>query len=267
MVDVLINSIKTIFPKLVVSQLIGWGISIGIDNHTFVDVAWGINHVVFAGLSCTNSFTDLSALKSNPRNMVGMFLISLWFARLSGFLFKERIFKRHVDPRYDEMAKTRKINNNVHTFIQFQLQGFMSLFTGFSINYLFINSSTALGPLGIIGVITCIIGLIGEATADKQLQNFKNTNTIKGNTFRDGLFKYSRHPNLFFDIVFWTGIAIYSINPANIIGSLPTFFGPLCLWFLMAKITIPITEKHMRTTRPDWEKTLKETNTFLPIKF
>jgi steroid 5-alpha reductase family enzyme len=267
MVHVLVNSIKSVFPKLAISQFIGWGISYIIDNHTFVDVAWGLNHLIFAGISCTNSFTDFSSLKSNPRNMVGMFLISLWFTRLSGFLFKERIFKRHVDPRYEEMAQKRKLNNNIHTFIQFQLQGFISLFTGFSINYLFTNPSNSLGPLGVVGAITCIVGVIGEAIADKQLQNFKNTNTEKGKTFRGGLFKHSRHPNLFFDIVFWTGIAIYSINPSNIIGSLPTFFGPLCLWFVMAKLTIPVTEKHMKKTRPDWDKTLKETNTFWPIKF
>jgi hypothetical protein len=139
MLSVLINSIKTVFPKLAISQFIGWGISFIIDNHTFVDVAWGVNHLIFAGISCTNTFTDFSMLKNNPRNMVGMFLISLWFTRLSGFLFKERIFKRHVDPRYEEMSQKRKMNNNLHTFIQFQLQGFISLFTGFSINYLFTN--------------------------------------------------------------------------------------------------------------------------------
>lgn len=266
MLSVLIESITTIFPKVAISQLIGWGISFLIDNHTFVDVAWGFNHLIMAGIQCTKCFTDFSFLQNSQRNMIGMALISLWFARLSGFLFKERIFKRHVDPRYEEMSQKRKINNNIHTFIQFQLQGFISLFTGFSINYLFKNPSKALGPVGIVGALTSLVGIIGEAIADNQLQKFKNENKVKGATFRGGLFKYSRHPNLFFDIVFWSGIALYSIDLDNLGGTLPTFFGPFCLWFVMAKLTIPVTEKHMKKSRPDWDKTLSETNKFLPFK-
>lgn len=269
MLSKLSSSFKTVLPKLAISQAIGWGVSVAIDNHTLVDVAWGLNHFIFAGVTATNNLTDFSLLKSNPRNVIGMLLISLWFTRLSGFLFKERIFKKHQDPRYAEMSKNRNMNNNLHTLMQFQLQGFMSLFTGFSINYLFsgtASASLALGPFGSIGLITCLIGIIGEAISDRQLQNFKNYNTVKGNTFRGGLFKYSRHPNLFFELVFWTGIAIYSINPANILASLPTFFGPLFLYFVMAKITIPITEAHMKKSRPDWDKIVSETNMFLPFK-
>jgi len=145
------------------------------------------------------------------------------------------------------------------------LQGLLILFTGLSINYLFINPATAIGSLGYLGISTCLIGIIGEAIADQQLQNFKNTNTNPQATFREGLFKKSRHPNLFFDLVFWTGISIYSLNPSNLFFTLPAFLGPLSLYFIMARLTIPLTEKHMKKKRPDYEKTLKETNKFLPF--
>lgn len=265
MVSIFINSLTSMLPKLAISQLIGWGMSCAIDNTTLVDVAWGFNHFLFAALSSTNNLKEIPLLLSHPRKLIGFALISLWFTRLSGFLFKERIWNRHVDPRYVELSKKRKMSTNIFSFFQFQLQGFLILFTGFSINYLFINPALQMGVTGIIGIATCLIGIVGEAIADNQLQNFKNMNTDPQATFRGGLFKKSRHPNLFFELVFWSGIAIYSLNPANLLFSLPTFLGPVSLYFVMTKLTIPITESHMRKKRTDYNKVLESTNKFLPF--
>jgi len=265
MINILKNSFIEILPKLAISQFIGWGISIAIQNTTLVDVAWGFNHVLFAAAASTGNFKDISLLTSNPRKMIGMMLISVWFARLSGFLFKERIIKKHIDPRYTNLAEKRKMSKSIFALFQFQFQGLLILFTGFSINYLFLNPAIAIGPLGYLGIATCLIGIIGEAVADQQLQNFKNTNTNPQATFRGGLFKNSRHPNLFFDIVFWTGISIYSLNPSNLLFTLPAFLGPISLYFIMAYVTIPITQAHMRKKRPNYDQVLKETNKFLPF--
>ena len=265
MVEILINSFKTVLPKLALSQLIGWGISVAIDNTTCVDVAWGVNHMLFATIASTGNFKDFSLISKNPRKFVAMVLISLWFTRLCGFLLKERIFKRHVDPRYTELAEKRKLSKYTFGFYQFQLQGLLSLFTGYSINYVFTHPSTNLGPLAYVGVAMCIVGIIGETVADLQIQKFKNTNTDPQAVFRGGLFKKSRHPNLFFEQMFWWGIAVYSVNTRNLIGCLPTFFGPLFLWFVMSGLTIPITEAHMKTKRPEYYKVVAETNKFLPF--
>jgi len=264
MLNVLINSFTTILPKLAVSQLVCWGLSVAINNTTFVDVAWGFNHLLFAAAASTNNFKDVSFLTSNPRNVIGMLLISVWFTRLSGFLFKERILTNHVDPRYVELAEKRKLNKLLFGFIQFQLQGVFALFSGFGINYLFMNPSTTLGLFGYLGIAMCSIGIIGEAIADYQLQNFKNTNTNPQATFREGLFKKARHPNLFFELLFWTGISVYSLNPSSLLLTLPAFFGPLSLYFIMAKLTIPVTEAHMKKKRPNYDQVLKSTNRFLP---
>lgn len=265
MINIFKNSLTQILPKLAVSQFIGWGISVAIDNTTLVDVAWGFNHLLFAAAVSTANFKDLGLLASNPRKMVGMFLISVWFTRLAGFIFKERIYNRHVDPRYTELAENRNMSKYFFGFIQFQTQGLLILFTGFSINYLFLNPATIIGPLGYLGIVTCLVGVIGEAIADQQLQNFKNTNTNPQAVFREGLFKKSRHPNLFFEIVFWTGISIYSLNPSNLLLSLPAFLGPISLYFIMAKLTIPITEAHMKKKRPNYDQVLRQTNKFLPF--
>jgi len=193
-------------------------------------------------------------------NLIAVGLATAWFFRLSGFIFYNRIWKRHVDPRYEEMRKNK--NDYLYYFFQFQLQAVLTVFTAVPLYYALGN--TISNPLNLLGVGLCIAGILGEALADQQLQKFKNSKPEKGAVFREGLFKYSRHPNLFFDLTFWTGMAFIGINFTNYC-SVISLLGPAFLWFIMYKLTIPITTKHMKKTRPNYEKVIAETHTFWPF--
>lgn len=83
------------------------------------------------------------------------------------------------------------------------------------------------------------------------------------NIFNKGLWKVSRHPNLFFELVFWIGITIGGLNliPYSLFG----FFGPLILFLIMDYLTVPLTEKTMRETRPDFEEFCNQTNRYVPF--
>ena len=65
--------------------------------------------------------------------------------------------------------------------------------------------------------------------------------------FSGGLWKNSRHPNLFFDLLSWFGFAIMGIS--NSYFSLIGFFGPLFLFAIMEFISTPITERVMQKRR------------------
>ena len=57
---------------------------------------------------------------------------------------------------------------------------------------------------------------------------------------KEGLWKYSRHPNYFFETLVWTGISVMFIgNP----GSAVSFIGPISIFIITFFITGPITEK------------------------
>lgn len=119
-----------------------------------------------------------------------------------------------------------------------------------------------LGTL-ISGLILISIGIIGEAVSDNQLENFKKKK-LKGQLLESGLWTYSRHPNLFFELLTWIGFALTGINndPIELLG----FVGPFLLWCVMDYVTIPVTEKHMASSRPKiFSEYCKRTNKFLPI--
>lgn len=73
----------------------------------------------------------------------------------------------------------------------------------------------------------------------------------------------SRHPNLFFELVFWFGICVGGLNDFNI--SFMGFFGILILFLIMRFLTVPLTESHMRKTRKCYPDFCKKTNMFVPF--
>ena len=81
--------------------------------------------------------------------------------------------------------------------------------------------------------------------------------------FNEGLWRKSRHPNLFFELVTWIGFALMGLNDYTI--SWMAFLGPFLLWAVMYFLTIPISEKSMAKSRKNWDDFVKETNMFIPL--
>ena len=247
------------YLKVAISQGVMWGISMIIANPTLVDVAWGFNHVIVGVSILSQNYP-----KYSYPSLIGGGLLLLWFIRLSGFLFYNRIYKeKFVDPRYEKMAEKRKMNKTAYYFIQFQLQGVLSTLTSIPL-YFALSAGRSLSPLNYACIGIALIGIIGETIADQQLQNFKNNRKEGQELLREGLFKNARHPNLFFELVFWFGMAGFAVN-FNSLGSLFAFAGPVLLWAIMKYLTIPITTKHMLRSKKNYDQVMKETNTFVPF--
>jgi len=158
------------------------------------------------------------------------------------------------------MRKNR--NEILYYFFQFHIQGFLCVFTSIPLYFLFANKS--LNPLNLIGIGLCLAGIAGEAIADNQIQKFKNIRTKNNTVYREGLFKNARHPNLFFELTFWNGIALLGLNLSNTC-SLLTLSGPFLLYLIMKYLTIPVTTRHMIKSKPNYKEIIAATNTFWPF--
>ena len=55
----------------------------------------------------------------------------------------------------------------------------------------------------VLGVLVFLIAIIGEAIADLQLESFRKDPLNKDKTLQSGLWRYSRHPNYFFESMHW----------------------------------------------------------------
>jgi steroid 5-alpha reductase family enzyme len=241
------------------TQLILWLISYKIDNLTLVDVSWAFIHFLIGTRQATNNFKNLKNL--SPGNILGYTLLTIWFLRLSGFLFYTRIWNRHKDPRYTEMVKEYNIAEHLFSFFQFQFQGVLIAITAIPLYFMFIYEKSL---LNYFAAVLVAVGIIGQSIADFQLQTFKQNRKDDKDVYRGGLFKKARHPNLFFDLCIWTGFATFSVKFGKP-DSYLAFLGPVFLWCLMNFVTIPITTKHMKLKRPGYEEVIKNTNKFIPF--
>ena len=63
-----------------------------------------------------------------------------------------------------------------------------------------------------LGFALWLLALLGESLADRQLKFFKLNPQNKGKTCAAGLWKYSRHPNYFFEWLIWISYLIFAIK-------------------------------------------------------
>ena len=143
----------------------------------------------------------------NLRQWIVLILILIWALRLGSFLFL-RIRKAGEDSRFTTIKKDFSV-----FFLTWNLQGLWVLFTLFgALTILTSNNNSNFGILDIIGILIWIIGFVIEVVSDRQKSEFKNNKSNAGQFIQSGLWKYSRHPNYFGEILIWTGMAVIGIT-------------------------------------------------------
>jgi steroid 5-alpha reductase family enzyme len=197
------------------------------------DFAYGTNFFALA------LFTFFLAETFYARQIVITVLVSIWGIRLAGYLFY-RIVKIGSDHRFDS---TRE--NPIRFGIWFLGLQFPCIWA-FSLPYILLNASTYDAPLNwrdYLGWALFAIGFLCESIADQQKFSFKNNPNNKNHWCDVGLWKLSRHPNYFGEIMLWWGIYSSSssvFSGADWIVTLSPFLVTLLLMFGSG---IPTTEK------------------------
>ncbi len=73
------------------------------------------------------------------------------------------------------------------------------------------NKSSGLQWLEIAGLAVWIISFLLENVADKQLTSFKLSKNKKAGVMKEGLWRYSRHPNYFFEWMLYNAYLLMTI--------------------------------------------------------
>lgn len=219
------------------------------------DEAWGLGFVLLAW------FSLILSNNIGLQNLLVNILVTIWGVRL--FL---HIHSRHTgkeeDPRYAVWRKTWKLFY-IRSYLQvFILQGIFLYIISIPILFLNKNAFGGLNLISMIGIIIWIIGFLFESIADRELSNFIKNPENKGKLMTQGLWKYSRHPNYFGEIIQWWGIWIIALN---IPSGFYTIISPLTISFLIIFVSgIPLLEKKYKG-RPDFEEYKKRTSILIPL--
>ena len=124
------------------------------------------------------------------------------------------------------------------------------------------NSFSVFDALGIIAALSAIMILF---FADRQLQRFRSTEEYKkGGIFRNGLWKYSRHPNYFGEVLFWISMMFFGIS-AGFHKTQPVlvFAGPVAM-AIFFRFSSWLMDKRSIERRPNYKQVMKETSAMVP---
>ena len=222
-------------------------------NATSVDVAWSAGLAFLALLYPWFSDGDLG------RRVLVSGLGTIWALRLAWHLFSDRVMTHdEEDGRYKAMRAELGPKAPLVFFLFYQGQAAVAVL--FSLPMLAAMDGPALGPWAFVGVVVWIVAVAGETIADAQLAAFRADPTTKGTVCRNGLWKYSRHPNYFFEWVHWWAYVLIGG------GAALTWLGPAAMLVFLFRITgIPYTEKQALRSRGAAYRDYQETTSvFIP---
>ncbi len=230
-----------------------WYLQKRLGDAGIADVFWSLT-VASLGL-----FYCIVGYGSPARRWLAAGMIFVWAMRLSFHLFT-RWQRTPEDPRYRDLKKKwgKQAQARLFRFYQFQAIGCFL----FSIPvFLAANNSADLGWLDIAGVAIFAIAVIGEAIADSQLARFKRDPCNHDKVCREGLWRYSRHPNYFFEWLHWFSYGLMAITAP--MGWLSLLAPAAMFYFLTRKTGIPITEENaVKSKGDDYREYQKTTNAF-----
>lgn len=185
-----------------------------------------------------------------------------WSLRLF-FHLRVRVRAHSEDPRYARLKEKWGATWARKAIFVFFAQALLVALLSWPMLLIARNPAPDISILEWSGALLALISIWGEATADQQLKRFLARPDSRGKTCREGLWRYSRHPNYFFEWLFWCGIFVLAL--ASPLGWTSLFAPPLMLFFLLKLTGIPQTEAQaVRSRGDDYRDYQKRTSYFIP---
>lgn len=247
-------ALGTLLVVLIMTAL--WLLGIRNKNFSYVDIGWSGNFTLLAFL-----YAALAEGWQTRKWLIAA-MYALWSVRLAGHL-AGRIIGAPEEGRYVELRQRWAANLNAKFFGFFQLQALLNVILALPLLLACLNPEPRLRALEVLGVAIWLMGLVGESVADGQLAAFKRT-ADHGSVCEIGLWRYSRHPNYFFEWTIWIGYAVFAL--ASPWGWLALALPALMLHFLINVTGVKATEEQaLRSKGERYRQYQQRTSMFVPL--
>lgn len=230
-----------------------------LDNYGIVDIAWSY---AFAALAI---FYASFGQGWPVRRALLAAMVCLWSCRLGTHLYL-RVAKHHPneDPRYARLRADWAATFPAKMFSFFQLQAVSVVALGAGYPFATHNGAPRLHAFEFAAVGLWLVAMTGEVMADVQLAAFKGDPANRGQVCDRGLWRYSRHPNYFFEWLIWVAYALFALaSPCGWVG----LIGPIGILYLLLGVTgIPMAEEQSLRSRGDaYRRYQRVTSAFVPL--
>ncbi len=218
-------------------------------NSGWVDTIWTFSvGLVGAG----SALWPVAGTAPNARQWLVAALVALWSLRLGSHI-AVRTAGISDDPRYAAFAREWGADSPRRMFVFLQNQGLGSIPLVFAVFVAAHFPSPALRLQDYLGALILLVGIAGEALADAQLKTFRNRPANHGRVCDAGLWRWSRHPNYFFEWFGWLAypvIAIPIADPLYYPWGWAALLAPVFMYWILVHVTgIPPLEAQMLRSR------------------
>lgn len=167
-----------------------------------------------------------------------------WSLRLAAHLWA-RVRREGEDGRYRHLRALFG-GRQWRWFAFFQLQALLVPMFALPFAAVAVNPHSYPSSLA-AGIALWLLSVAGEARADAELERFRADPANRGRTCREGLWRYSRHPNYFFEWLHW--FAYVALAVGSPLWAL-AWLGPLTMWLSLRYLSgVPWTEAQALRSR------------------
>lgn len=224
---------------------VAWLYQRAVGNGGWIDVFWCFG----TGLTCAAAaLLPLHAPRAPWRQWLVAALVLVWAARLGSHLTR-RVAGGPEDVRYAWLRASWGAHFQRRLLALALVQAPVTMLLGVAVLLAARNPIAQLRTADVAGIAVLLLGIAGEAVADRQLRAFRGAAEPPGAVCERGLWAWSRHPNYFFEFVVWLAYPLLAVRPAVAL-SWAACSSPLVMFLLLRYVTgVPPLEQAMLRSR------------------
>ncbi|WP_322048805.1 DUF1295 domain-containing protein [Paraburkholderia sp. J67] len=243
------------FAALVLAFCVTWLVQLRTRNAGMIDPLWA------ATLGLVALFAAIAGPGAGINRVAVAFGGGAWGARLARHLWK-RNHGQPEDPRYAALRAAWGASAAPRMLGFYLVQALASMILSIAFFVPAWSTVTPAIPLVVAALTTGFAAVLGESAADRQLRRHLADPANRGQVCTSGWWRYSRHPNYFFESLHWCAYTLWSIG-------LPwgwlTLAPPCAMAWLLLKVSgVPILEARLMQSRAGYREYMRTTSAFVP---
>jgi steroid 5-alpha reductase family enzyme len=250
---------------LSIVMALAWAYQRRVANAGWVDVFWTFG-LGLGGVAMALAPIPGTAGPTGRQELIAL-MAAFWSIRLGTHL-GVRVAHHAEDVRYNSFRRSWGADFQRRMFWFLQIQAAAAILLALCILLAARYPAPGIRLVDWVGVAILAAAIAGEGIADAQLKRFKANPANKGGVCDVGLWRWSRHPNYFFEWLVWAAFAVMAVDfsGAYLWGWL-ALLGPISMYWLLVYVSgIPPLETLMLKSRGDaYRRYQATTRAFFPL--
>jgi steroid 5-alpha reductase family enzyme len=241
-----------------ICTLVVFAVSLGMNNSSIYDPYWSVIPIFTVFWWCLQYSHQAPKL----RLFLLLAVILLWGIRLTWNFLVSWPGVNHEDWRYMEFRRRFGRLYWLASLFGIHFVPTLLVFLGLIPAWIALESTAPASWLDAVAGLCGGMAILIQGTSDHQLRDHRASKPSAGVILESGLWKYSRHPNYFGEVLLWWSVWLFGVSAAPEVWW--SICGPLAISGLFVFSSVPWTDRKSGETRPRYQEYMKRVNGLVP---